>query len=291
MGRLPYYVLLSAAVPAIGVSIWLLHVAQAPRSLLIQQIAVIIVGAVIVGILLRICRRASSLGQPWLVLALTTSLFLPLLVSSQHSPKRWLSLGVGRLYVGPTILPLLVFLLGTQIRSTAICAICPIAAAIALVLQPDAAQLTAFSLAMLFVLLLVPSIPRRVGLAVSAALVCFAILAWRISDPLTPVRYVESVFHLAAEMSVFSLILAIISAALPVIALIWIARAAASNAILAVAFYYACLFAMAPLQVTPVPLLGFGAGPIFGYVLVAGAISHTIIRKVEPSHDLEHTKG
>jgi hypothetical protein len=27
------------------------------------------------------------------------------------------------------------------------------------------------------------------------------------------------------------------------------------------------------LQVTPVPLLGFGAGPILGYFLVAGAIS------------------
>jgi len=271
-----YYVLFLAALPAIAMSVWLFQVAQAPRSVVIQQIAVTVVAAVIVGVLVRLRRRSSEVCGTWLVLALTVGLFVPLLIASPEGPKRWLALGAARLYVAPIVLPLIVFLLGAHVRSRLVCFVSTIGAAIALVLQPDAAQLSAFSLAMILVLLLAP-MPRLLGLAVSAFLICFAFVAWRIPDTLAPVRYVEGIFQLASEVSLFALIAAIISAALPVIALIWIARTAASKAVMAVAIYYACLFAMAPLQVTPVPLAGFGAGPILGYMLVAGAISRTIV--------------
>ena len=53
--------------------------------------------------------------------------------------------------------------------------------------------------------------------------------------------------------------------------------AGASAGPLAVAVYYATLFALAPLQTTPVPLLGFGAGPILGYLLVASVVSRSFV--------------
>lgn len=50
--------------------------------------------------------------------------------------------------------------------------------------------------------------------------------------------------------------------------LVWVARTSGCSSALAVAVYYATLFALAPLEITPVPLLGFGSGPILGYFLV-----------------------
>jgi hypothetical protein len=163
-------------------------------------------------------------------------------------------------------------LLGAPLRVPAIYAASVAAAATALVLQPDASQLTAFALAML-VLLAAPSSHLLRRLALSAVLLCCTAVAWRAPDPLVPVRYVEGVLNLAAEVSPFALLAALISAALPVIAFVWVARATRSRGTFAVAVYYASLFALAPLQATPVPLLGFGAGPILGYFLVASVVS------------------
>jgi hypothetical protein len=145
-------------------------------------------------------------------------------------------------------------LLGAPLRVPAIYAASVAAAATALVLQPDASQLTAFALAML-VLLAAPSSHLLRRLALSAVLLCCTAVAWRAPDPLVPVRYVEGVLNLAAEVSPFALLAALISAALPVIAFVWVARATRSRGTFAVAVYYASLFALAPLQATPVPLL------------------------------------
>ena len=88
----------------------------------------------------------------------------------------------------------------------------------------------------------------------------------------------EGVFNVATEVSLFALLAALISAALPVIAFVWVARVTRHNGTFAVAVYYAALFALAPLQVTPVPLLGFGTGPILGYFLVASVVSRASAR-------------
>ena len=112
--------------------------------------------------------------------------------------------------------------------------------------------------------------PLRLGLF--ALILCCAVAAWRVPDPLAPVRYAEGVFSLAADVSIVALLAAVVSAALPVLGLVWLARSTLWSAPLAVAAYYTTLFALAPLQVTPVPLLGFGSGPILGYFLVASIL-------------------
>ena len=56
------------------------------------------------------------------------------------------------------------------------------------------------------------------------------------------------------------------------------------------ALYWATVFALAPRQVTPVPWLGFGAGPILGYFLVAGSVSRTVAETHgRPNHHLQLT--
>lgn len=203
---------------------------------------------------------------------LTLSLLVPFLTDTQSGPERWLLLGSVRLYVAPVVLPAALFLLGAPlIRAPSLYAASVTAGAVALVLQPDASQMSAFALGMLA--LVVSRTQFMLRFALLAVLLSCTAVAWHIPDPLMPVRHVEGAFGLAAEVSSFALVAALASATLPVAALIWAAWLTRSSGTFAVAVYYAALFAQAPLQVTPVPLLGFGAGTILGYFLVAGMVS------------------
>jgi hypothetical protein len=66
--------------------------------------------------------------------------------------------------------------------------------------------------------------------------------------------------------------LTVLAAALPVMALGWLARKTSSPGILAACLYFTVLYLLAPAQVTPVPLIGFGAGPVIGYFIMADQV-------------------
>ena len=271
MNPLPRYLLYWAAVPAVSLSIWLLHISQVPRPTQILQVVAATLASLVFVVLVR-SRRIKFLGNTeWLALVLALSLFIPLLANTQSGPERWLILGSVRLYLAPVVLPAALFLLGAPlIRAPGLYAASVTAGAVALVLQPDASQVSAFALGILA--LVVSRTHLMLRLALLTVLLSCTAVAWQIPDPLTPVRHVEGVFSLAAEVSPLALGAALASATLPVAALIWAAWLTRSSGTFAVAVYYAALFAQAPLQVTPVPLLGFGAGPILGYFLVAGMV-------------------
>lgn len=270
--------------PALALSVWLLHIAEAPRSAQWLQVAVATVAAAVFVVSNRMGRVKSAGQTQWLALALALSLFIPLLPGSQGSPARWLVLGDTRLYVAPVVLPVALFWLGARVHAHAIYAASVTVAATALVLQPDASQLSAFAVAML-VLLATSNLPLLLRIALLAVLLCSVVVAWSTPDPLAPVPYVEGVFTLAAEVSPFALLAAVSVAALPATAFVWVSRNTRSSGAFAVAVYYASLFALAPLQVTPVPLLGFGTGPILGYFLVAGVVSRASVKPASPSLD------
>lgn len=275
----PALLLCALAAPALALSFWFLSSAQAPRAAFLQQAL-----AIAVGLSLLLLSRRSRLAPsptPWLVCALAASLWLPILLSSEpHGPQRWLPLAGLRLYLAPVAAPLLILLLGAPLAIPPLLYLGIVAtAALALTLQPDAAQLTAYSVAILTSLLTskVSSLPRSLAAAIPVLLLLCLAIAWRIPDPLAPVPYVEGVFTIAATASPISLCAALAFAAMPVAGFVWLARthrypAALPLATLPAAAYYATLFALAPLQITPVPLLGYGAGPILGYFLATTAL-------------------
>jgi hypothetical protein len=176
------------------------------------------------------------------------------------------------LYVAPVVLPLSLFLIGLPSGALPINVVSIAMIAAALLFQPDAAQLSAFAVATGVLLVNSPlRIPLRLGLF--ALMLSCVVAAWRVPETLAPVRYVEGVFRLAADVSPLALLAAVVSAALPVLGFVWFARSTRCSAPIALAAYYATLFGLAPLQVTPVPLLGFGSGPILGYFLVASIVA------------------
>ena len=107
---------------------------------------------------------------------------------------------------------------------------------------------------------------------VAAAMAAGVAWAWWQPDPLLPVSYVEGVLDLAANAGPVALVAALAALALPLLMLSWQARASNDPALLSVAVYYLAIDVLAWRQLTPMPLLGFGAGPIVGYALVAAAV-------------------
>lgn len=269
---MPQFVLFWAAVPAVVLSLWLLRIAGAPRSVQLAQVVAAAVGVAIHVMTMRLRPLKSATDNRWLALPLVASLFIPLIAAAPGSPARWLVLGSTRLYIAPVVLPVVLFLLAAPHRGRAIYVVSVAAAAMALALQPDAPQLTAFAVALL-VLLATDDVPLRFRLGLFVVLLSGVIVTWRTPDHLSPVRYVEGVFAVAAEASPLTFVAATISAALPVAAFAWVARVVRSPGTWAVAVYFVSLFSLAPWQITPVPLLGFGSGPIVGYFLIAGIVT------------------
>jgi hypothetical protein len=83
---------------------------------------------------------------------------------------------------------------------------------------------------------------------------------------------VEGVLDLAAAAGRVVLAAALAVLALPLLMLARQARQSNETALLSVAIYYLTIGVLAWRQLTPMPLLGFGAGPVVGYALMVAAV-------------------
>jgi hypothetical protein len=136
-----------------------------------------------------------------------------------------------------------------------------------LLLQPDAAQATAFTGATLT--LLNANKQRAGAVAWAAALVIAALAAWTWTrvDPLPPVAYVEGIVGLARQSGPAWLVTSI--AALAVLPLPFFVSSFGHHSAVARALgVYLCICILVPLfGHFPVPLVGFGLSPIVGYFI------------------------
>ena len=270
--------LLAAAVPALAGSVLLMRQAGAGTALITQQIAVAVIclGAV------ALTRRrtpptTTDPSRPALAIAATSAVVLlwaPIWLSALAGPERWLRVGGVRIYMASALLPVLVFVLARLMRQSSATprwawGLMP-AALWALAVQPDAPQASAFALACVLPLWRAPA-GAGMKTLVAATLAAGVTWAWWQPDPLLPVPYVEGVLDLAGAAGPVALVAALAVLALPPLMLTRLARGSSDTALLSVAIYYLAIDVMAWRQLTPMPLLGFGAGPIVGYALMAAA--------------------
>ena len=181
---------------------------------------------------------------------------------------RWIPVGPLTVHIGAICLPILIVALGVldtfgrKLRWAPL--LFAISVAILLLLQPDAAQATAFAGAA-FTLLIANK--QRAGAAWAAALVIAALAAWTWTrvDPLPPVPYVEGIVGLARESGPAWMVASL--AALALLPLPFFVRPFGGQPAVARALgVYLCICILAPLfGHFPVPLVGFGLSPIVGY--------------------------
>ncbi len=199
-----------------------------------------------------------------------TGIAAPLLAHSSL-PHRWVPLGALKLYVAPLLLPSFFAACSVYFRNRgktgSIAFTALIGASILLAIQPDASQVLA---------LLAGSVTlfRRYradllrSTITSIIMVFVTVWAFTRPDPLEPVPYVEGVFALALGYS-FLAGFAVISSAFIFIACLYAYSRRRAAWLAAVAAYYATLFVCSAAGLTPAPLIGYGAGPLLGFGLMA----------------------
>lgn len=263
--------------PALVVGILVMRASGVPPMAWGQNLA-----ACVIGILLyfAIARPGSSRrGEAGFLIAGVVA--LGCLAATWVAPglqgvHRWLMLGPVHLHAGALVLPLVLATLagleraGRRGASTMLA----IATALALALQPDAAQATAF-VAGAVVLLLPRSPAEGRGWIRLVPLVVLAGLSWLRKDPLAPVPHVEGIVGLAAELgtgwgaaAIASLLL------LPVPFFIARGRGDGRTGVALGAYMVVTILAPAVAHF-PVPVLGQGASPIIGYFLAIGLLKRS----------------
>jgi cell division protein FtsW (lipid II flippase) len=186
---------------------------------------------------------------------------------------RWVMLGPVRVHAGALVLPLVLATLagleraGRRRASTLL----SLATVLVLVLQPDAAQATAFVAGA--VVLLLPRGPAdgRAWIRL-VPLLALGGLSWRRVDPLAPVPHVEGIVGLAAELGTAWGVAAVASLLLLPVPFFVARRPDDGRAGLAIGTYVAVTILAAVLGHFPVPVLGQGASPIIGYLAAVGLV-------------------
>ncbi|HEY0022892.1 MAG TPA: hypothetical protein VGB24_08280 [Longimicrobium sp.] len=265
-------VYLAAPVPALVLGVLTMRLSDVPPSLWGQNVAAWAIGTVLCVVLAR--PRTSAARPRWAeveaVLTLA-ALAATLLVPGVDGVHRWLPLGPVRLHAAAVLLPVLIVALDglSQARGWWASALVASAAMLALFLQPDAAQATAFGAAAVL-LLAAKAEGRAARLACVGIVAALAALTWTRRDPLAPVPYVEEIVGLAASLGTVWAMAAAVSLLLLPLPFLVGGRGAARHVGIALGAYVAITAAAPFFGSFPVPVLGYGMSPIIGYLAGLG---------------------
>ncbi|MFZ6798265.1 hypothetical protein [Undibacterium sp. Di24W] len=269
------------ALPSLIASLFLMRLASVGLSLQVQQIVVALVGIACVlwmGKARRNQDGESSSSVPRQIRNSVSVLALMMIglaacfgFSEAGDPSRWLKFGGLRLYFSAAVLPVALYLfarLHWRLHFSAYAnAGLMVALAALLALQPDVSQLIAFALAVLFIVWhRKGSFVLKVAISILMGLLCY--WCWQQPDQLQPVPYVEGVIQLASSAGVLPVLTAVSSIVLIPIGLFFVGIKRGSPELIPIAFYYIVIMICAYLGLTPMPLMGFGAGPVLGYFLL-----------------------
>lgn len=267
--RLPY---LLGPVPALVVGALTMRMSDVPAGVWGQNVAAWVVGTLLC---LALWRTRSSPGRGrWVDLAAVltlAALAATLLAPGVEGVHRWVPLGPVRLHAAAVLLPLLLVAMHglSQARGWWLSAGVAVGVALILLVQPDAAQATAFAAGCL--VLLLPAAGRDpLRLACVLALPVLAGLSWLRRDPLAPVPHVEGIVGLAAGLGAGWAVAAVVALMLLPLPFFHAARGAGKHAGLALGAYVAITVLAPVVGSFPVPIMGYGVSPIIGYLVGLG---------------------
>lgn len=260
--------------PALVVGILVMRASGVPATAWGQNLVACVVGIVLCFALAR--PRRSHLGEAGLLVVGVVA--LGCLAATWLDPgvqgvHRWVMLGPVRVHAGALVLPFVLAALagleraGRRGASTLLAMV----TALVLVLQPDAAQASAFVAGA--AVLLLPRSPTEAGAWIRLVpLLALAGVSWLRSDPLAPVPHVEGIVGLAAELGTGWAAAAVASLLLLPVPFFAARGRGDGRAGLAIGAYAVVTIVAAASGRFPVPLLGQGASPIIGYFAAIGLL-------------------
>lgn len=212
--RLDYFIALIAALPAVIIGAFAMNAHDIQGSILISNFIFLLIGWLISCYVIAKqpkTRKSKNFGiiSIILIVALYSLTFIDPGVDGVH---RWLSIGPINLYIASIFAPILIIELWTLLKNNndLWVSVITILIAILLILQPDASQLTAFSIPMMIILYRKIS-NKIISFFTIGALSFLVIISWIFLDSLPPVVYVEDIVGLVMDMGIVWTILGISS--------------------------------------------------------------------------------
>lgn len=177
---------------------------------------------------------------------------------------RWINIKSFQIHVGFIVAP--IFLIQVSKISNPLYSLFFIALiAIVFVLQPDASQLTAFTIAAL--LMLSGELKNKIVIILTLFIVVGLVtFSWYNLDTLEAVSYVENIVQMTYEISVFLSILSILSLLILVLPF-FMNDSRKKKLSMSLGVYYSILIASSWIGNFPVIVMGYGIAPIMGYFI------------------------
>lgn len=272
--RSPAASLILGALPAIAAGLFVLSISHVGRGVWRVQGGAIVM-MLVVALALACAPRAPTRRGFAIMACLGLLLCAFPLFGGDGGPARWVRMGSLSLYVAPVVAPAFLAVAARALRwgrrgeTAAVAA--PGSLALVLACQPDLAQVLAMAVAGLVIiaccrlrwsrrLLLLLPFAAAVGLAAVREV------------PLLPVSYVEQSLRVSWAHSIPAG-LGVSMAALAFLAVVAVRLSRVDRPMIAVAAYYAVLFACSLADLTPAPLIGYGSGHLLGFGLLVGTVS------------------
>lgn len=237
-----------------------------PTHILIQNISVIILFTFMT---IFISKFKFKLNYKSIVFISILLLLLTFLQENNVGVRRWIQLSSFSLNISMIIIPLTIIAVNNLFKNKHIVfsSVSIIMISLILFFQPDASQLTGFSIAMLLCILN-NELPKLSKILIIVILLMLTISSWIFLDSLQPVNYTKGILKMLGEVSIWLYILGLISIFLiPIPFLIFSSE---KNKIISIclALYYWIIALFSLLGDFPVPIIGYGSSPIIGYFIV-----------------------
>ncbi|MEH7613240.1 FtsW/RodA/SpoVE family cell cycle protein [Gottfriedia acidiceleris] len=251
---------------------------QVSPSIYAQNILIAIVGGIISFLVLFRDKRTAKKKTNIIVITCIFILFLlTFLDNGLHGVHRWIAIGPLRFNIALVLVPLLLIQLSSLMKSKPFWLTFGFALifTVLLLFQPDASQLTAFTIAISFLLLNIIK-NKSVQILLLIVFILLIIFSWSHLDQLAPVSYVEDILSLVKKMGIGWLVLAVISLLILLMPFFLFPPNSAKPLSFSLGIYFLISIISSFYGNFPVPIMGYGTSPFIGYLI---AISWYVYNK------------
>ncbi|PGZ86200.1 FtsW/RodA/SpoVE family cell cycle protein [Bacillus sp. AFS029533] len=264
--------------PALIIGVLAMINNQVSPSIYGQNILIAIVGGIISFLVL--CRDQKSTKKKTNIIVITCILILFLLTfldKGLHGVHRWIAIGPIRFNIALVFVPLVIIQLSNLIKSKPFWVTFGFSLFFTalLLFQPGASQLTAFTIAISFLLLNLKK-NKSVQILFLIVFILLIILSWSHLDQLSSVSYVEDILSLVKKMGIGWLILAVISLLILLMPFFLFPPNSAKPLSFSLGIYFSISILSSFFGNFPVPIIGYGTSPFIGYLI---AISWYVYNK------------
>lgn len=229
-----------------------------------QNIGVALVGGIVSYFILRKKHNCNNIYVLWISIILLFFTYFNIGLEGVH---RWISIGPIKLYVSSIVMPILIIVIHKLINNKSVSSYIAIGlASVIMFIQPDASQLTGFSVAII-IILLSKLRKKLITYILISIMIILSVFLWINLDTLKPVDYVENIIFMVTDLGYLWIILCFISLIMLIIPFILFPPRNFRVLSITIGIYYLVILGSTFFGNFPVPLMGYGISPIIGYYI------------------------